>query len=64
MFRLISIAIASVTLLGAVHPSAPEPETPFTESAEAVLVEVPVRVSDRNGNPIRGPRGEGLRGLR
>jgi VWFA-related protein len=37
-----------------VHPSAPEPETPFTESAEAVLVEVPVRVSDRNGNPIRG----------
>jgi VWFA-related protein len=54
MFRLISIAIASVTLLGAVHPSAPEPETPFTESAEAVLVEVPVRVSDRNGNPIRG----------
>jgi VWFA-related protein len=54
MFRLTSIAIASVTLLGAVHPSAPEPETPFNESAEAVLVEVPVRVSDRNGSPIRG----------
>lgn len=54
MLRLTAIAIASSTLLGAVHPSAPEPETPFTESAEAVLVEVPVRVSDRHGNPVRG----------
>jgi VWFA-related protein len=32
----------------------PKPDAPVRESAEVVLVEVPVRVVDRNGQPIRG----------
>lgn len=35
-------------------PQTEPPKTPVRESAEVVLVEVPVRVVDRDGQPIRG----------
>lgn len=41
-------------LLGVPALPAQEPPASVNESAEAVLVEVPVRVTDRNGNPVRG----------
>ncbi len=52
MFRIRRIAISLSVLLG-LPLFAQDPE-PVQESAEAVLVEVPVRVTDRNGKPIRG----------
>jgi VWFA-related protein len=52
MFRLTAAAL-SLLLLDAARLPAQAPD-PVNESAEAVLVEVPVRVADRNGNPIRG----------
>ncbi len=52
MFRLIAVAL-SLLLLDAARLPAQAPD-PVNESAEAVLVEVPVRVADRHGNPIRG----------
>ena len=52
MHRIRAAAIAVLMSL-ALPLSAQDPGT-VNETAEAVLVEVPVRVTDRNGNPIRG----------
>jgi VWFA-related protein len=47
--------VVSVSLFLAVDLSAAvKQRAPVRETAEAVLVEVPVRVTDRNGTPIRG----------
>ena len=43
-----------VFLLSVAPLPAQQPPATVNESAEAVLVEVPVRVIDRHGNPIRG----------
>ncbi len=51
----ISPCAALALLVSAGAPArAAEPERVVSETAEAVLVEVPVRVVDRQGNPIRG----------
>jgi VWFA-related protein len=49
--RFSSLAFATFSLTGAVL--AQTPPASFRETAEAVLVEVPVRVTDREGKPIR-----------
>ena len=46
---------AALSLLLLAAPTLPgQDAVPVTESAEAVLVEVPVRVTDRHGTPIHG----------
>ena len=47
------IAVLMVLFLGAVLASGAEKPNPVRETAEAILVEVPVRVTDRNGAPIK-----------
>src|SRR5262245_26605198 len=47
------IAVLLVLLLGAVFAPAAEKPNTVRETAEAILVEVPVRVTDRNGAPVR-----------
>ena len=51
MFRYV-LATLSVLLFIAAAPAAQEPKR-VEESAEVTLVEVPVRVLDRHGNPLR-----------
>ena len=48
--RRFAAVLASISLQG--YPVAAQQT--YQESAQAVLVEVPVRVTDREGNPIRG----------
>jgi VWFA-related protein len=58
--RLPVLLLASLSLLVptspavAQNPDPSKPDAPVRETAEVVLVEVPVRVVDRDGNPIRG----------
>src|SRR5512134_1297706 len=47
-------ALLIAALPAPVLPQAEEPKAPVRERAEVVLVEVPVRVVDREGQPIRG----------
>ncbi|MGH9368019.1 MAG: VWA domain-containing protein [Thermoanaerobaculia bacterium] len=47
-------SVLSAFLLGAGTLEAQDPADSVRETAEAVLVEVPVRVIDRHGKPIRG----------
>ncbi|MCA1580309.1 MAG: VWA domain-containing protein [Acidobacteria bacterium] len=54
MFRFSASAAAVLLNFSAVLAGQTSPPSPVRESAEAVLVEVPVRVVDREGKPIRG----------
>jgi VWFA-related protein len=53
MFRFTAVALTAL-LLDARLSTGEQQSAPVTESAEAILVEVPVRVIDRHGIPIRG----------
>ena len=58
--RMPVLLLAAVSLLVpnrpavAQNPDPSKPDAPVRETAEVVLVEVPVRVVDRDGKPIRG----------
>ncbi len=52
--RISRCAVLALLVSTGVPARAAEPERVVSETAEAVLVEVPVRVVDRQGNPIRG----------
>ena len=55
--KLLFLSAALAT--GALAPAAAQEPGAVRESAEVTLVEVPVRVVDRDGEPVRGPdRGE------
>ncbi|MDQ2980317.1 MAG: VWA domain-containing protein, partial [Acidobacteriota bacterium] len=54
MFRFPAAAAAVLLLSSEILAGQTPPPSPVRESAEAVLVEVPVRVVDREGKPIHG----------
>lgn len=57
--RLLAVSAVSAALVISREAASPqEPSSPVRETAEAVLVEVPVRVVDRDGNPVRNLRAE------
>ncbi len=51
---LIALSLLAPSRSIAQKPEAAKPDAPVRETAEVVLVEVPVRVVDRSGQPIRG----------
>src|SRR6266571_5232526 len=48
------IAVLASLFLAVDLQAAAKQQAPVRETAEAILVEVPVRVTDRDGSPIRG----------